>query len=101
MLRLWVYEYLNDRFGQVGDVGIMCPATIFKLLGIVKYSEYLIMELYMYLYMELFYMFSMELLLAGMYLSNICLRKLVDYQWNTIYYLYWKDYPGTLMIGRS
>ena len=59
------------------------------------------MELYMYLYMELFYMFSMELLLAGMYLSNICLRKLVDYQWNTIYYLYWKDYPGTLMIGRS
>jgi len=34
MLRLWVYEYLNDRFGQVGDVGIMCPATIFKLLGI-------------------------------------------------------------------
>ena len=25
---------LNDRFGQVGDVGIMCPATIFKLLGI-------------------------------------------------------------------
>ena len=59
------------------------------------------MELYMYLYMELLYMFSMELLLAGMYLSNICLRKLVDYQWNTIYYLYWKDYPGTLMIGRS
>ena len=34
MLRLWFYEYLNDRFGQVGDVGIMCPATIFKLLGI-------------------------------------------------------------------
>ena len=69
-------------------VGIMCPATIFKLLGIVKYSEYLIMKLYMYLYMELFYMFSMELSLAGMYLSIICLRKLVDYQWNTIYYLY-------------
>ena len=42
------------------------------------------MELYMYLYMELIYMFSMELLLAGMYLSNIYLRKLVDYQWNTI-----------------
>ena len=34
MLRLWVYEYLNGRLGQVGDVGIMCPATIFKLLGI-------------------------------------------------------------------
>jgi hypothetical protein len=34
MLRLWVYEYLNYSFGQVGDVGIMCPATIFKLLGI-------------------------------------------------------------------
>ena len=42
------------------------------------------MELYMYLYMELLYMFIMELLLDGMYLSNICLRKLVDYQWNTI-----------------
>ena len=101
MLSLWVYEYLNDRFGQVGDVGIMCPATIFKLFGIVKYSEYLIMELYMYLYMELIYMFSMKLLLAGTYLSDICLRKPVDYQWNTIYYLYWKDYPGTLMIRRS
>ena len=47
----------------------MCPATVFKLLRIDKYSEYLIMELYMYLYMELFYMFSMELLLAGTYLS--------------------------------
>ena len=23
-------KYLNDRFGQVGDVGIMCPATIFN-----------------------------------------------------------------------
>ena len=97
MLRLWVYEYLNGRLRQVGDVGIMCPATIFKLPGIVKYSEYLIMELYM----ELLYVFSMELLLAGIYLSDIYLRKLVDYQWNTIYYLYWKDYPGTLMIGRS
>ena len=69
MLRLWVYEYLNDRFGQVGDVGIMCPATIFKLPGIVKYSEYLIMELYMYLCMELLYMIIMELSLVGTYLS--------------------------------
>jgi hypothetical protein len=59
------------------------------------------MELYMYLYVELIYMFSTEFLLARMYLSNICLRKLVHYQWNTIYYLYWKDYPDTLMIGRS
>ena len=75
----------------------MCPATIFKLVGIVKYSEYLIMELYM----ELLYMFSMELLLAGMFLSFIYLRKLVDYWWNTIYYLYLKDYQDTLMIGRS
>ena len=45
------------------------------------------MELYMYLYMELIYMSSMKLLLARMYLSNICLRKLVDYQWNTIFIL--------------
>ena len=51
----------------------MCPATIFKLPGIVKYSEYLIMELYMYLYMELLYMFSMELSLVGTYLS--CMLK--------------------------
>ena len=29
------------------------------------------MKLYMYLYMELLYMFSMELLLAGLYLSNM------------------------------
>jgi hypothetical protein len=26
-----VDEYLNDHFGQVGDVRIMCPATIFKI----------------------------------------------------------------------
>ena len=32
MFRLWVYEFLNDRFGQVGDVGIMCSAAIFKYL---------------------------------------------------------------------
>ena len=73
LLALWPYGYLNDRFGQVGDVEIMCPATIFKLPGIVKYSEYLIMELYMYLYMELLYMFSMELSLVGTYLS--CMLK--------------------------
>lgn len=42
----------------------------------------------MYLYMKLLYRFSMELLFVGMYLSNICLRKLIDYQWNTIYNLY-------------
>ena len=59
------------------------------------------MELYMYFYMELLYMFTMELLLVGMYLSNICLRKLVNYQWNTIYYLYWKDYLGIVIIKRS
>ena len=69
MLRLWIYEYLNDGFGQVGDVGIMCPATIFK-----HYLELLIfgiphMELYMHLCMELLYMIIMELSLVGMYLS--------------------------------
>jgi hypothetical protein len=36
MLRLWVYGFLNNRFGQVGDVGNMCPATLFKLLGIIN-----------------------------------------------------------------
>ena len=53
----------------MGDVGIMCPATIFKLVGIVKYSEYLIMELYMYLCMELLYMIIMKLSLVETYLS--------------------------------
>ena len=33
------------------------------------------MALYMYLYMELIYMFSMELLLAGRYLSFYILKK--------------------------
>jgi hypothetical protein len=32
MLTLWVYECLNDCFGQVGYVGIMCPAIIFKVI---------------------------------------------------------------------
>ena len=36
MLKLWFFEYLNGRFGQVGDVGIMCPATIFKSVGIIN-----------------------------------------------------------------
>ena len=52
MLRLWVYRYLNDRFGQVGDVGNMCPATLFKLLDY-YYSENLIWNHTMYVHMEL------------------------------------------------
>jgi hypothetical protein len=70
MLTLWVYEYLNGRFGHVGDVGIMCVLQ---------------------LYSKLF----------GIYLSVKSLRKAVDYQWNTAVYSYWKDYPGTLIIGRN
>ena len=46
MLRLWVYEYLDDCFGQVGDVGIMCPATIFKLLGITNIQNTSLWNLY-------------------------------------------------------
>jgi hypothetical protein len=78
----------------------VCPATIFKVIwnylifGIPHYGNY------MYLYMELVYIFTMELLLVGIYLSVKSLRKPVDYQWNTIY-SYWKDYPGTLIIGRN
>jgi hypothetical protein len=60
------------------------------------------MEIYMYLYMELVYIFTMELLLVGTYLSVKSLRNPVDYQWNTVYFiLYWKDYSGTLIIGRN
>jgi hypothetical protein len=52
--------------------------------------------------MELVYIFTMELLLVGTYLSVKSLRNPVDYQWNTVYFiLYWKDYPGTLIIGRN
>jgi hypothetical protein len=64
------------------------------MFGIPHYGNY------MYLYMELVYIFTMELLLVGIYLSVKSLRKPVDYQWNTVY-LYWKDYPGTLIIGRN
>jgi hypothetical protein len=46
------------------------------------------MEIYMYLYMELFYIFTMELLLVGIYLGVESLRKLVDYQWNTVYFMF-------------
>jgi hypothetical protein len=42
------------------------------------------MEIYMYLYMKLVYICTMELLLAGIYLSGKSLRKPVDYQWNTV-----------------
>jgi hypothetical protein len=38
----------------------------------------------MYLYIELVYIFTMELLLVGIYLSVKSLRKPVDYQWNTV-----------------
>ena len=64
----------------------LCVMRLYSnYLGLLMFG--IIMELYIYLYMVL-YMLSLELLLAGMYLSNICLRKLVDYHWNTIYYLY-------------
>ena len=42
--------------------------------------------------MELLYMFSMELFLVGMYLSDICLRKLVDVEYNILFIL--KRLPG-------
>jgi hypothetical protein len=79
MLRLWVYECLNGRFGQVGDVGIRCVLQLYlKLFEIISYSEYLIMEIYMYSCMELLYIFIMELVLVGIYLSVKSLRKPVD-----------------------
>jgi hypothetical protein len=46
------------------------------------------MEIYMYLYMELFYIFTMELLLVGIYLGVKILRKSADYQWNTVYFMF-------------
>ena len=53
MLSLWVYRYLNDRFGQVGDVGNMCPATLFKLVDIIYIGTKPHMESYVCLHMEL------------------------------------------------
>jgi hypothetical protein len=38
--------------------------------------------------MELLYIFTMELLLVGIYLGVKSLRKLVDYQWNTVYFMF-------------
>jgi hypothetical protein len=60
------------------------------------------MEIYMYLYMELVYIFTMELLLAGIYLSVKSLRKpsIISGIQYTVY-SYWKDYPGTLIIGMN
>jgi hypothetical protein len=46
------------------------------------------MEIYMYLYTKLFYIFTMELLLVRIYLGIKSLRKPVDYQWNTIYFVF-------------
>jgi hypothetical protein len=46
------------------------------------------MEIYMYLYMELVDIFTIKLLLAGIYLSVKSLRKPVDYPWNTIYFMF-------------
>jgi hypothetical protein len=80
----------------------MCPATIFKetwnhlIFGISHYGN---IHVFMYV---ILYMFTMELVLAGIYLSVKSLRNPVDYQWNTVYFiLYWKDYPDTLIIGRN
>jgi hypothetical protein len=46
------------------------------------------MEIYMYLCIEWLYMFTMELVLVGIYLSVKILRKSVDYQWNTVYFVF-------------
>jgi hypothetical protein len=46
------------------------------------------MEMYMYSCMELLYIFIMELVLVGIYLSVTSLRKPVDYQWNTVYFVF-------------
>jgi hypothetical protein len=46
------------------------------------------MEIYMYLCMELLYIFNIKLLLAGIYLSVKSLRKPVDYQWDTVYFVF-------------
>jgi hypothetical protein len=56
----------------------------------------------MYLCMELLYIFIMELVLVGIYLSVKSLRKSVDYQWNTVYFVFILErLPGTLIIGRN
>jgi hypothetical protein len=46
------------------------------------------MKIYMYLYMELAYIFTMKLLLVGIYLSVKNLRKPIDYQWNIVYCIF-------------
>ena len=58
---------------QHSHVEIMCPATIFKLLGITNIQKTSLWKYTMYLYMEFLYMFSIELSLVGTYLS--CMLK--------------------------
>lgn len=62
------------------------------------------------LHMELVLVFSVMKLYAytcwNILSALLYLRKLVNYQWNTIniyniYIMYWKDYPGTLITGRN
>jgi hypothetical protein len=44
----------------------------------------------------------MELLLVGIYLSVKSLRKSVDYQWNTIYFVFILErLPGALIVGMN
>jgi hypothetical protein len=55
----------------------------------------------MYLCMELLYIFTMELVLVGIYLSVKSLRKPVDYQWNTIYFVFILEIPPGYIDNRK
>jgi hypothetical protein len=46
------------------------------------------MKIYMYLCIELLYIFIMEFVLVETYLSIKSLRKPMNYQWNTVYFMF-------------
>ena len=72
MLRLWVYGYLNDRIGQVGDVGNMCPVTLFKLLDIIdtRKTSYGIIHVFIHGIAFVIFWHGIKYILAGIYLVH-------------------------------
>ena len=81
----------------------MCPATIFKLLDLfilVKpHMEYvcLHMELSLVGIWQRNFVYLLEYILSTLSMSKEAGQLLMEHN----NYVYWKDYPGTSIIGRN
>ena len=81
----------------------MCPATIFKLLDLfilVKpHMEYvcLHMELSLVVIWQRNFVYLLEYILSTLSMSKEAGQLLMEHN----NYVYWKDYPGTSIIGRN